>query len=525
MALRGVVRQGEYFDSVTLMAVARHIGSLTGVTDCAVVMGTKENKAILESAGLMMPEFVPAKDTDLMMAVRAGRENEADKALLEAEVHLRESRKNRGSLHEAGPASLESALRVLPDANMAIVSVAGRFAADVALDCLKKGVHVMLFSNNIPIDREVELKTLAFSKGLLLMGPDCGSAIINGLPLGFANAVRRGNVGIVAAAGTGLQEISTLLSNGGAGISQAIGTGSRDVKKEIGGSTFRQALKAVAADESTQVIVLVAKPPDPDVLNVILDEAGQVAKAVVAVFLGEDANRLSTRGLHICSTLEEAALSAAALSRGENRDTADRYLVERDQELIRIASIEAASKSTGQRYLRGLFCGGTLAAEAQVILRPMIGEVYSNAPIRYGLCLGNPLESIRNTVVDFGDDEFTVGRPHPMIDYSLRNRRILREARDPETAVVLLDVVIGYGTNPRPAQELAPILIEARGIASDAGRCLTVVCSVTGTDRDPQCRKDVMEALEEAGALVQESNAAACRLAGHIIKMLRRQTN
>jgi succinyl-CoA synthetase alpha subunit len=403
---------------------------------------------------------------------------------------------------------------------MALVSVAGRFAGTVAMECLRSGLHVMLFSDNVPVEEEIALKKYADSQGLLVMGPDCGSAIINGVPLGFANSVRRGDIGIVAAAGTGLQEVSTIVSNYGAGISQAIGTGGRDVKKEIGGASFLRSLDALAEDTDTRVIVLVSKPPYPDVLMNIRSKACRIAKPIVSVFLGSEEASMKECGLHSCSTLEEAAILAVALSKGEAPDEALAGLKMRDQRLGQIASDEAGEKRKGQHYVRGLFCGGTLAAEAQVILGPMIGDICSNVPLLPGCRLGNSLESVANTVVDFGEDEFTVGRPHPMIDYSLRNRRIVKEARDPETTVILLDVVIGYGSNPRPAEDLIPALTTARAIALSANRRLWIVCSVTGTDQDPQCRAEVVRALEESGAIVGESNAAACRLAGLLVKSL-----
>jgi FdrA protein len=352
------------------------------------------------------------------------------------------------------------------------------------------------------------------------MGPDCGTAIINGVPLGFANAVRRGNVGIVAAAGTGLQEVSTILSNQGGGISQAIGTGGRDVKKEVGGITFLRGIEALGEDTETRVIVLVSKPPHPEVLARIQGAACRIAKPIVSVFLGSDEASLKKCGLHSCSTLEEAAFTALALSRGEEPEAALAALKMRDGRLAQIASDEVRERRKGRHYLRGLFCGGTLAAEAQVILRPVIGDIHSNVPLLSGFKLSHSLESVENTVIDFGEDEFTVGRPHPMIDYSLRNRRIVEEAKDPETSVILLDVVIGYGSNPRPAEDLAPALTMARAIALSANRHLAIVCSVTGTDQDPQCRAEVVRALEESGVVVVESNAAACRLAGLLINRL-----
>jgi FdrA protein len=359
-------------------------------------------------------------------------------------------------------------------------------------------MHVMLFSNNVPLQTEVELKTRARDKGLLLMGPDCGTAIINGVPLGFANAVRRGEIGIVAAAGTGLQEVSCLISNAGAGISQAIGTGGRDVKKQVGGIMFVEALRALATDENTRVILLVAKPPDAEVLERIAGEIRDIKKPVVPMFVGA-----------ATWTLEQAALTAVAIARGEDPMGVVEQLAARDAEIRARAAAERTHRKPGQKFVRGLFSGGTFCAEAQVLLAELPGGVYSNAPAGTARKLADALKSAANTIIDLGEDEFTVGRPHPMIDYTLRNRRIVPEAADPETAVVLLDVILGYGAHPDPAGELEQVLREAR-------RSVAVVCSVTGTDQDPQDRSEVARRLEASGAVVMPSNAAACKLAGYI---------
>ncbi len=400
--------------------------------------------------------------------------------------------------------SLDGALKVLPGANLALISVAGRYAGELARHALESGLHVMLFSDNVPLEQEIELKQFARKRGLLVMGPDCGTAIINGVPLAFANAVNRGSIGIVAAAGTGLQEVSCIISNEGAGISQAIGTGGRDVKQEVGGIMFIEGLKALAQDEQTRVILLVSKPPHPQVLKRIEKVIQTIRKPVVTLFIGAAADR---RGP---ATLEEAALQAVALAQGQKPDAAARRLAARDETLARMATREAARRKRGQKYVRGLFSGGTFCAEAQIIFKDLLADVYSNVPVRGVKQLRDSLVSQKNTVIDLGEDEFTVGRPHPMIDYSLRNRRILEEAADSGTAVILLDVVLGYGANPDPAAELAPVLRQA-------ARKVAVVCSITGTDQDPQNRSRVEKALRKAGAIVMPSNAAACKLAGRII--------
>ena len=518
MTVAGQIKKGAYFDSVTLMRVGKELAALPGVTDAAVVMGTKSNQAILAAGGLLSSQFKRAGDTDLLIAVKARTDKAAQSALAAVDALLSKATRKSSASSEVRPASLAGALKVLPEANLALISVAGRYAGELAQRTLESGLHVMLFSDNVPLEQEIKLKQFARKRGLLVMGPDCGTAIINGVPLAFANAVNRGSIGIVAAAGTGLQEVSCIISNQGAGISQAIGTGGRDVKQEVGGIMFIEGLKALAQDEQTRVILLISKPPHPQVLKRIEKVIRTIRKPVVTLFIGA---ATAGRGP---ATLEEAAFQAVALAQCEDPAAASQRLAARDEHLNNQAQ-QSANRARGsgrvrgpnsaarRKYVRGLFSGGTFCAEAQIILKDMLADMYSNVPVRGVKPLRNSLVSQKHTLIDLGEDEFTVGRPHPMIDYSLRNRRILEEAADPETAVILLDVVLGYGANPDPVADLAPVLRKA-------ARQVGIVCSVTGTDQDPQNRSRVVAALLKAGALVMPSNAAACKLAGAIIRCL-----
>ncbi|MFH1723335.1 MAG: acyl-CoA synthetase FdrA [Elusimicrobiota bacterium] len=512
MVVNGRIKKGEYFDSVSLMVVGKEVAALEGVIDAAVVMGTKENKAILRAAGLLIGEFEGADDTDLLIAVKAKSGKAAREVQEKVDGLLDGLKKKKGAAgEEYRPRSIEGALKALPDANLALISVAGRYAGDEAMKALEKGLHVMLFSDNVSIEKEIELKNYAKEKGLLVMGPDCGTAIINGAPLAFANVVSRGAVGLVGASGTGLQEVASIISNEGCGVSQAIGTGGRDVKREVGGVMFLEGLKALAQDEATEVIVLVSKPPHKEVLERIGKELGRVKKPVVSVFLGAEPGCLKKYGVHGTATLEEAAMTAVALAKGKPPREAAKLLRSRDKELKSLAEKAAARRGKGQKYLRGLFSGGTFCTEAEVVFEGVIRPLYSNAPAGKALKLEDALKSRMHTVVDLGADEFTVGRPHPMIDYSLRNRRIAQEAGDPETAVILLDVVLGYGSNPDPAAELAPVIREA-------SKNVAIVCFITGTDKDPQGRKRVEKALKAAGALMAPTSTAGCRLAADIVR-------
>ena len=516
MFVKGFIKKGEYFDSVSLMIVSREISKLDGVLDSAIVMGTRENCSILESAGLLIPDFDDTNDTDLLIAIKAESEKMIDAALKKIEQLFSEMRNKSDNEQDFQPKSLEGAMKHFPDANLSLISVAGKYAALEASKALDNGLHVMLFSDNVSIEDELNLKKYALKKGLFVMGPDCGTAIINGVPLAFANVVNRGNIGIVAASGTGLQEVSSIISNAGSGISQAIGTGGRDVKKEIGGIMFRAGLKALNNDPQTEIIVLVSKPPDDEVLEKISQEIQKIKKPIIALFIGGNPELIRKTGVIPAETLEQTALFAVAISKGKEPEDSLNMMNVRANEIKNLAEKELSSKSHKQKYLRGLFSGGTLCDEAQLILKKMIGDCYSNTPLNADYKLEDSWKSENNTILDLGDDEFTVGRPHPMIDFSLRNKKILEEAEDQEIAVILFDVVLGYGSNLKPAEELVPVLKKAKEISPN----ISLICSITGTDKDPQDREYVKHELEKAGVIVMTSNAAASELAGSIIKNL-----
>ena len=522
MFIKSMVIRGAYHDSVSLMRTAKELNTSDGVMDSAIVMATKENKGIVRTSGLYNPELDKAGDNDLVITVKARDSKSAAAALKKAEELL--NKKSRPVLGAASGAlkarGIANAIEILGGANMAVISVAGRFAGKIAADCLERGLHVMLFSDNISIETELALKKTAFKKGLLVMGPDCGTAIINGAPLAFANSVNRGSIGIVAASGTGLQEVSTLISSEGSGVSQAIGTGSRDVKKEIGGLTLIQGLKALAEDKNTSLILIVSKPPHPDVLSGILGEVRKINKPVVSIMLGGDAKLPGKNNFYSAHTLEEAALKAVCIARDGNAHKAKERLFDINTEVEKAAILAAKNKTKKQKYLRGLFSGGTFVSEAQIVLNNVIGPLWSNAPLDKKYKLSNSLELKGNSVIDLGEDEFTVGRPHPMIDFSLRSKLIVSEAGNPGTAVLLLDIVLGYGSNMRPLEDILPPI----RAAFKANKTLSIVASVTGTETDPQVRSVVVEGLRKAGVVVMPSNASACRLAGEIIRIVNRKS-
>jgi FdrA protein len=388
-----------------------------------------------------------------------------------------------------------------------LISVAGRYAAGVAHEALRLGKHVFLFSDNVSVEDEIALKQKSAELGLLVMGPDCGTALIGGKGLGFANQVRQGNIGVVAAAGTGLQHVTSRIHQLGGGITHGIGTGGRDLSEKVGAITFRQGIDLLSRDPQTKVIVLVSKPPAPKVADEMLKAARKAGKPVVVSFIARPLATPQMDNLWFARGLDHAAELAVELSGNL-------------PELIDDSDLEVGRFAAGQRYLRGLFSGGTLAYEAQHILAGYLPKVWANAPINKENKLPNSFVSQEHSIVDLGEDEFTVGRLHPMMDNEMRVRRLLEEADDPSVAVILLDVVIGYGSHMDPANELAAAIVKAKAKASKAGRYLEVVAVVCGTDDDPQNLQRQVEQLEAAGAWVSTSNEEVMRYTGRLLRAL-----
>ncbi|MGW5242017.1 oxamate carbamoyltransferase subunit AllG family protein [Monashia sp. NPDC004114] len=484
-------RTGAYFDSVSLMQVSRAVAMAAGVEAAQVAMATELNLELIAAMGFAVP--ADAGPNDLLIAIRGSDDGVANgrAALDEALASMRTAAAQTGGLGDAPPAhTLGGALRA-SGANVALVSVPGEFAATEAFDAVRAGVSVMVFSDNVPTADEVRLKDAASRAGVLVMGPDCGTAVVAGAALGFANVVRPGPVGLVAASGTGAQQVMCLLDAAGVGISHCLGVGGRDLSSAVGGRSTRQALAALAADPATERIVVVSKPPAAEVLSDIESYAAALGKPVSWATLGPGRADLT-------AAVEGVVGRAQAWPQWRG------------------ASSDEALAAPG-RALRGLFCGGTLADEAMLIAAGVLGDIRSNTPLRPDLALGHDLLDQGHVVIDFGDDSMTRGRAHPMIDPTLRIERIGREAADPTCGVLLLDLVLGHGAHPDPAPELADAIRAARETAQSAGRNLPVVVSVTGTTADPQGLERSAGLLMGAGATVMLSNAEATR---HALELL-----
>lgn len=502
--MRSAVYPNSYRDSVELMGIAAELERLPGIARAGLVMATPANLAVLVEAGLADAATDGVRPSDMIVAVAARDAEAATAALARAGELLTMDASGGGGggsgegTQEPLPSTLREGLRQLPDANLALISTPGTYATAEALKALKHGLNVFLFSDNVSVDDEIQLKGLAAERGLLVMGPDCGTAIVGGIPLGFANAVRRGPIGIAAASGTGLQQVSTLVHRFGSGISHALGTGGRDLDERVGGSTMLAAIRLLLDDPSTTVVVLISKPPSARVTAAILDAVRNASKPVVVTFLGGDSAAIRAAGAHPAATFEDAARIATRFA-----GLPVAALDATDDAATDALAAAAARRLHPDTTVLGLFSGGSLAGEAKLVLSAALG------PDRH------------DRIIDLGDDEYTVGRPHPMIDPRLRNEHIVAAGDDPSVGILLLDVVLGYGSNADPAGAMAPAIREAMARAAAAGRHLVVVGSVVGTDEDPQGLERQERALEQAGVALEASNARAARLAAAIVDAAR----
>lgn len=498
MVTRNVVHENAYFDSVVLMRVAARLNEQAGIENASLMMGTDSNREMLQAAGLLAGEGKEAGPNDLIVAIR-GDETCLSAALEVADATLLGPWSDDGVVADV----MSPAPRRLADApdgvNLAMISTPGRYAAAEALKALRRGMNAFIFSDNVPVSQEILLKQEARKRGLLVMGPDCGTAMIDGVPLGFANAVRRGDIGLVGASGTGLQQVSTLLHSLGAGVSQVIGVGSRDLSAEVGAVSMLSAIDSLGSDPATKVIVLISKPPAPDVAQLVMDRAVDTGKPVVVNFLGSSV-QTNALSVVVSATLREAARSAALLSLGNEPEARK--------------SLELAVQATDlgpRRLLRALYAGGTFAYEAQLLLEPVVGMLATTSD---GFTAGiQPTLPPEHTILDLGDDNFTAGRPHPMIDPSTRVEFLRAAAQDPTTAVIVLDIVIGYGAADDPAGALAPVIAEN---AATGGGPL-VIAFVVGTSEDAQNLGAQEELLRKAGALVVDSSTTAAEAAADVL--------
>ncbi len=476
------MRAGRWADSAKMMAAARAAEGVEGVERAFCFMGTPANRQEAAALGMADPAMEGAGPDDLVIAVQGSAAAEG----MAAAAAVLDRRPAAGADGAAGPRPPASIARA--EGDLAVISVPGDYAALEAHKALGAGMDVLLFSDGVPREDEIALKRRAHSLDRLVMGPGAGTAIVDGLALGFANVVAPGRVGVVAAAGTGAQEVTVLIDRAGEGISRCYGTGGRDLAEDVGAITALDAIARLAAHEGTEVILCVSKPPAPGVAARVLRALAECGTPAAACMVGGGVEPVE--GVELAATLEDAALAAVRLA---------------GRPAERAADPRAGWVAGGA--VRGLFSGGTLCSEASAILAERLPAVSSNAPAGRARRLEGAPDG--HVCLDLGEEEFTRGRPHPMIDPEARVERLRTEAADPDVGVVLLDVVLGYAGHPDPAGALAPAIRDALAERPQ----LAVVAYVLGTEGDPQVRSRQEETLREAGARLAPTNASAARLA------------
>lgn len=511
MQTRTIIRSNAYYDSVTLMRISTEAGKLEGVSDVLVGMGTELNKDTLRNVELLTKEAEAASPNDLMIGVRAEDADKIDEVFKKIEEMFSIKKNTKSEDKQKIYERIEEVGSLNEGYNMAVISVPGVYAAREAKNALDQGMHVFLFSDNVTVEEEIELKDCANKRGLLLMGPDCGTAIINGVPLGFANRVRRGNIGIVGASGTGTQQVTTLIDTLGAGVSQVIGTGGRDLSQKVGGRTTLAALDALNEDGATEVVVIISKPPALEVAEKIFNKAGKMKKKVILCLLGAKLMDNLPDNITQCTSLEETAVRASAIALNS-----EVYLNEKETNLSLIEEFKKMRKPE-QKYVRALFGGGTLCDETMTLFRQKNIPMFSNIPLDESETLEDVEKSQGNTLLDMGDDYFTRGKPHPMIEPSLRTKRIITDALDRETAVMLLDIELGHGCHPDPAGVAVTGAVEANKKLQMENRRVLWIAALIGTADDPQNMQEQIKKLRDAGFVVYESNIRAAELAASLV--------
>lgn len=493
--IHAFIKKGCFQDSVSLMIISRKLSESENVDDVSVMMGTPANKSLLETTGFWHDDFNQATPNDICVAIRT---EAADESITQAILQQLDESLQQLAQATGGSQTLlqvrrwESACQKLPEANMTLISVAGEYAAELANQALDRNLNVMMFSDNVTLEDENNLKRRAQDKGLLVMGPDCGTAMIAGTPLTFANVMPEGNIGVIGASGTGIQELCSQIALAGEGITHAIGLGGRDLSAEVGGISALTALEMLGTDDKSQVLAFVSKPPAEAVRQRIVTAMKATGKPVVALFLGYTCAAARDENVWFASTLDDAARLACLLAR--------------------VTARRCALAATGDGLIRGLYTGGTLAAEAAGLLAAHL-NVAADAQHHHGMML----DAAGHQIIDLGDDFYTVGRPHPMIDPALRNQLITDLGSQPQVRVLLVDVVIGYGATADPAASMVQAWQKACA-ARNIEQPLFAIATVTGTERDPQCRSLQIATLEDAGIAVVSSLPEATLLAAELIR-------
>lgn len=499
--LKTIVKKGSYQDSVVLMLLTNKLSSLDGVSKVSIMMATPANKDIFKASGLETPELLSAGPNDMAIVVDTEDEAIMDSILAETDTFI----KNQSAPQSSGGGeeivdSWDKALGKLPDANLAVISIPGIYAAAEADRALDEGLSIFMFSDNVTVEDEAALKQKAHERGLLVMGPDCGTGIIQGVPIAFTNHVAPGRIGIVGASGTGIQELTTIIDRLGEGVTNAIGTGGRDLSLKIGGITMLDAIDALEEDPETDVIIVISKPPAKEIRDRVVERLKCFSKPVVSLFLGEKPE-IHELGFYHAYTLDEAARIAVALVRGEDIVAGNSTL-----------TLEATFKPEDKKSIKGYYSGGTLAAEAAMLIKDTLSLETALSKEE-----GFMLNTENHIVIDLGDDVYTQGKPHPMIDPAKRIECMRDAADDATTGVILFDIVLGYGSHENMAGALLPAIEELKEKAAAAGRPLYFVTTICGTYQDIQNYELQKQMMRDAGVIVCESNKKAVEVAIELI--------
>ncbi|MCM3711406.1 acyl-CoA synthetase FdrA [Sporosarcina luteola] len=489
-----IVKQNSYQDSVNLMLLTNKISTMEGITKVQIMMGTPANKDILKAADLYTEELDNAASNDMCIVVDTEQEEKIEEVLEEIDNYLSNQAISAGKEAFETVNSWDKAVNALPDANIAVISTPGQYAAEEAEKALDRDMHVMIFSDNVTIEDERRIKEKAHEKGLLVMGPDAGTVIVSGVPLAFANVVKTGKIGVIGASGTGIQEVTTEIDRLGAGVSHAIGTGGRDLADKIGAITMLDGLKALAQHNQTEVITLISKPPAKEVRDEVVQLLHSISKPVVAIFLGEEPHN-HEGNVYYANTLEETAALAVDLVKGNEIKSNYNHLED---------EVPAVDLKPEQKTIKGLYSGGTLGYEAATLISRglNLGETDHDQA-------GYLLNADGFEIIDLGDDIYTQGKPHPMIDPDTRIQFFQKAAQDESTAVILFDVVLGYGAHEDMAGALLPGIEKIQNETKANGRNVYFVATVCGTDQDPQDIDEQKAKLEKAGVIIRESNNQA----------------
>ena len=506
MELFTILQKDTYTDSLASLCTMSVLMECEGIESAYAGMATASSKQTMEELGLVNDTVRTAGENDFIIAARAASREAFEAAMAQ-------TKKDAPAVElKLTYSTVEEAVRGNPRANICSIAVPGEYACEVTKQALELGLHCIVFSANVPLEQEREMKELAREKGLLCMGPDCGVANINGAAFVLSSINNRGPFGICGASGCGIQHVAAFLHEAGSGVSQTIGTGGSDLKEPVGGISMLMGIDALENDPGTQYIVLISRKPANSVLHALTARIRQCKKPVVACFMGADRAAVEASGALWADDLDTCAQQALLLIDKE-------IPFDSDEELTALAQSAIEGMSREQKYVRGIYCGGTYCDEVMQTMQRTIGGIHSNCPLSPDLQLADPRVSVGNTVVDSGEEEFTRGRPHPTLEPSMRLPLIAKEGEDPETAVILLDFILTPPEHIDPAGVTLPALIRTMEAARARGGKIAVVCSVLGTDADLQNVSLQRQKLLDAGVYVCRSNRQAGQLAAKIIQM------